>query len=773
MPITPWDAILLEDQEPTSLVAIGRQRRLVLEDSKGPQWVDLCWVDEVALSLIDKAIRGRQSLDLVYPAPAGQVAVLLAAQLLLQRFVRGVRSTALGLVTADTTLAARTWEALRITTTGAREPLTDVFPCFRAGPEGESPTGGRHIQCLIVGQKCDRWPVDILVVDHLAGPVDVRGDQPMVEVFSDPLDPALRRAEDVGRLIWGWSDADLARWNDELEVRRDHTVSFSVASERMEAMAEGTDVTITVARHPDAESAIARIHEDLRLLRALSPERTDRNFERGMSAAWHHLTTLTSLPCTPTQFDRFSGLPPWAARSTSSFDHEMSAWAGTLAGERADYASVLSSDIADLRAALDKGNPFTATIEEVLRSGVNTLVVTRTRTASRALLESLGADPDGHGVGSISACAMGRLHREGTSFRALMIGEPSPWDWHRLLSGLTEHLIILTLGDKSARTCADAIIRLREARDHWGSGDVRGKTWRSLLGSDPPPAPPCGPPVQSTVHTADGAEFVPEPDAFEPFLSLFVLDPLDIGGEGPRAGIARQGEDGGWTAAVPAIAVTTDHGMVLLEAGHEVEVRVGHKIVDKTPEQLHEGDVLLIGRHAGRVGLIEALEERLADRPDLFAARLMIDHYHQLIRTRFHESGLSLADLHRRMVEAGCDKTSFATRSWVTEGGIMAPRDQVDLESLNTVLELGMTEVQVRELFAGVQRRRAFRRAAGRALAEAARSSTVVGDERMIDDETGLSIADLRDAVIEATVVRTDHCPEPVPLSLLGRLEPS
>ena len=39
----------------TSFVRIARQRRLVLEDGHGPQWVDLCWVDEVVLALIDLA----------------------------------------------------------------------------------------------------------------------------------------------------------------------------------------------------------------------------------------------------------------------------------------------------------------------------------------------------------------------------------------------------------------------------------------------------------------------------------------------------------------------------------------------------------------------------------------------------------------------------------------------------------------------------------------------------------------------------------------------
>jgi len=47
----------------------------------GATHVDLCWVDEVALALIDLAIAKNRALGLVYPPPAGQVAVLVAAQL--------------------------------------------------------------------------------------------------------------------------------------------------------------------------------------------------------------------------------------------------------------------------------------------------------------------------------------------------------------------------------------------------------------------------------------------------------------------------------------------------------------------------------------------------------------------------------------------------------------------------------------------------------------------------------------------------------------------
>jgi len=662
---------------------------------------------------------------------------------------------------------------LRIATTGAREPLTDVFPCFRAGPDGEAPRVGRPFQGLIIGQRCQGWPVDRLVVDHLAGPVAVGDSSRSIEVFSDPLDPALSRAEEAGRLIWGWSEPDLARWTGELEVRRGHTVPFSVASDRLEAIARGVDVTITVERHPEAEAAVHRVRDDLRLLRTSLRDRNDRHIERGMSVAWHHLTTLVSLPCMPTRFDRFCGLPPWAARATSTFEPELSAWASTLSGDIGEYATILASDIGDLRAALDRGNPLETSLIDASTGSTETLVVTRTRTASRALLDALGTDPDAGGIAALTVCPIGRLHREGTWPRAIMIGEPSPWDWHRLLSGLSTHVDILALGEEAARGCASMVHRVRTAQDHWGSDGVRGNTWRHLLSSEPPPPPPPASSPQPRIATVDGAEFVPEPDPFGTFASLFGLDPLDLGGEGPRSGIARRDDGGDWTAEVSAVVVTTDHGRFLLEAGREVEVRVGARIDDRLPEELQPGDVLLVGRRAGRVGLLAALEERLAHRPDLLAARLLIDLFHQQVRTRFAESGLTIAELHRRLVAAGCDKTSVAVRSWVTGGGIMAPRDLVDLRLLNTELELGMSDGQIGELFAGVRRRRDFRRAAGRALARAARSSIAVGDTDRVDADTGLSIADLRDAIIEATVITVEPCRGLVPLTLLGRLEGS
>ncbi|PZF83938.1 hypothetical protein [Jiangella anatolica] len=764
-----WDTALLELDD-TTLVRIARERRLVLDDGRGPKWVDLCWVDEVALVLIDMANTRREDLTIVYPAPAGQVAVLLAAQLLLRQFVEGNSSSSVGIVTADTSMAARTWNGLRIATTGDRPPIASVFPCHRAGPEGESPGGGRRLQGVIVGQACRGWNVEHLIVDRLAGPVRLDTMQASIEVVADPTDPLLRRAEEAGRAIWGWSEADLAG-SPAVEERASHTVPFSVASDRLKTLVGGVDVRLEIARHRQAEAAISRAREDLRLLRSMSPRGASRNLERGLSVAWHHLTTLASLPCRPSLFDSFAGLPPIAARATSTFAAELTAWATTLDEERAEIASILASDIADLRAALELGNPFEEMVRRVFDSRTEGLVVTRTRTAAKALLQSLDYPPTGDLAGSLTVRHIGGLHRQGTWSRAVVVGEPSPWDWHRLLSGLAPAVDVFTLGEDSAKGCAQLVEATRSARDHWGSTEVRDRTWRAIVHIPPPPDAANGSHrLRGSVVLADGAEYVRQPDPFDPLSSLFDLDPLDVGGEGPTRGLARESGLGDWSASMAAIEVVTDRGRLFLEVGRPVDVRDGLRIEERGPELLEPGAVLLIGRRQGRVGLIEALEERLGHRPDLIAARFLLDDYQRQVRSRWAECGLTLTALHRALVDLGCEKSMQAVRSWVTEG-TMAPQHFDDLERLNAALGLGLSDVRLQELFAGVKRRRGFRRASGRALAAAARDSTVVANDDRIDDETGLTVADLREAVVEATVLSVVPCDHLVPMTLLGTLE--
>ena len=122
----------------------------------------------------------------------------------------------------------------------------------------------------------------------------------------------------------------------------------------------------------------------------------------------------------------------------------------------------------------------------------------------------------------------------------MVVGEPPPWDWHRILSGLSTNVEVLVLGEEAANSSVSRIAATRSAGERWGGTDVRARTWRALVGSEPPPLPAFAENAVASVTLLDGAEYHPEPDPFDELSSLFNLDPIDFGGEGPRSGAARE-----------------------------------------------------------------------------------------------------------------------------------------------------------------------------------------------------------------------------------------
>src|SRR5439155_13126270 len=129
---------------------------------------------------------------------------------------------------------------------------------------------------------------------------------------------------------------------------------------------------------------------------------------------------------------------------------EIAAWARTLPDDLGDLASIVASDLADLRACLEGQPPFLDDLRRVSAADVATLAVVRTHTAARGLTYALAESSDGAGVGRMVIRAIRRLHTEGTWPRAIVVGMPAPWEWHRFDSGLSPDLEVLVLGDREA-----------------------------------------------------------------------------------------------------------------------------------------------------------------------------------------------------------------------------------------------------------------------------------------------------------------------------------
>lgn len=761
------ESVLIERQQPGTLVKIAREMRLAM----GGERIHLNWIDEASIALVEAAISRGRNLTLVYPAPVGQVAVLLAGQILIHRLISRNPSKSVGIVTGDPAGAERTWRDLNIMTPGNRSYLKENFPSWRAKPDGQSPFGRQGFQGLLIGRRCRNWHADVIIIDHLADEVQVESDRPNIRVIADPLSPILENIGIRGDLTWGWCGEELKQWPASTGASS-FGVPFSVGEERLATIVDGGAITVGVCSHPEAERAIENLREDLLAFGAEHLDRDRRTVVSGLRRAWMHTSTLCSLPCRPAEYDKFCGVPPVAARETSSFHKEVEAWAQILEDDHRDFGLMIATDLFDLRAALEKDNPFKRELLNMVGDGMETLVVVRTKTAARAITESLGGHTADMRFKNLQFTWMSRLHNEGSWPRAVIVGALPRSAWHRVDSGLSADLRILTMGKKEAARVRLAAHSMRVKRVRWANEDNKLRVWRELFDEEPPDYSRIEIDEGVDVLEVAGEDFLEEPDPFSPIAELMTDDRPLWAGEGAGDRLARPSDSGEWSATTEAVEIRTLNGSILLPVSREVDVMAGDRITSVLAPELKSGHIILIGRQQGRLGLIEALQETLErQRPDLLAANLLALDYHDRVTSAFNQSGLDPESLYHKLLMLDCNKGLPAVRSWVVpSGGPMGPRDEEDHFRLNSALGMGLSGSQVREYFAAINRIRTFRRQAGRALSRAATAATATGEDSGLEEQFGISVSDLNDAVVQTTVVSVQFLKDQVPLSATGRL---
>ena len=761
------ESALIERQRSGTLVKIAREMRLAM----GPERVHLSWIDEASIALVEAAISANRNLTLLYPAPVGQVAVLLAGQILIHRLISKDPSQAVGIVTGDPAGAARAWKDLNIASPGTRIYLQENYPSWRAEPDGESPFGNQRFQGILIGRRCRHWNADVIIIDHLADEVQVESDRPHIRIIADPLNPVLDNLEIRRDLIWGWCGELLGHWQQSSREDEGFGVPFSASEERLATIQQGVDVSIIVCHHGEAERAIADLREDLRAFGSEHLDRSRRSVLSGLKRAWVHTSTLCALPCRPSEYDKHCGVPPVAARETSTFHKEIEAWAHLLEDDHRDYGLMIATDLSDLRTALESDNPFKREVMGLAGDGVDTLVVLRTKTAAKAITESLGGDPVDLSFDNLQFTWMSRLHTEGSWPRAAIVGMPPRSAWHRVDSGLSADLRVLVFGEKEASRVRWAAQSIRASRAKWSNEENRSRVWRELFGEEPPDHSRIELEEEVDVIEVAGEDFLEEPDPFSPIAGLMVDDRSLWAGEGAGDRIARPSGNGDWSATTQAVEVRTTSGSILLPTSREIDVIVGDRITSLPAPDLKPGHKILLGRQQGRLGLIEALQETLErQRPDLLAANLLTLDYHYRVTSAFNQSGLTPEQLYPKLLLLGCRKGLPAVKSWVVSDGPMGPRDEEDHFHLNAALKMALPDSQVSEYFSGIKRIRTFRRQAGRALSRAATAAAATGDDSGLEEDFGISVADLNDAVIQTEVISVHPISEQVPLSHAGRL---
>src|SRR5207249_1217935 len=149
---------------------------------------------------------------------------------------------------------------------------------------------------------------------------------------------------------------------------------------------------------------------------------------------------------------------------------------------------------------------------------------------------ALGTESSGDGqitnsqVGSVT-----RLHREGVWERAIIVGTPPRWEWHKIDSGLSTDVRVLVLGDIDARMGVSVLHEIDQARRLWGGPVVRSRTWEQLVGAGIPDAPPEGDRPYE-IHVEGLREAPPEVDPFAEFEKVLIGGRLIIGDEGIEEG---------------------------------------------------------------------------------------------------------------------------------------------------------------------------------------------------------------------------------------------
>jgi hypothetical protein len=656
-------------------------------------------------------------------------------------------------------------------------PLRDVVPAATLGHDGvirvlgaDPRNGWSTIFAPSVAALSSVSDIDLIVITLPAHGVENVFDMnvPAVIVAADPSDPLLTHLD--GRVpTFGWGRADIERAADHgpLTPRLAHRLSG------------GTCDVVAVAAHSVCENA-ALFWEDVgALVRSAGRSQIARDLSREAFSLFHDLSGL-ALPTA-----MYEGLSaPIRVRLEA-----VAAATRLTRGESRDlYLPMVEAELRDLAAALGdmppKHEALIRTLEELVEKHGDVMLVARTAELARLHRADLAERPMLRGV---RVTSLGALSEETPADAAVLTGMAPTWARSVYRSGIASTIHVLAYTPEgpveSVARGYDEVeivrrtVALQTAREEWFARPcAKDRAWSGLTGDqrlvpDDDGHPPTG--DVSTVAVREPATPDIPPGLWDGDRWLADIGPVGSEGDSSERGVP--GRTG--AVVVDAVRVVFDDGRWTLmdAAGTVTRLRPGSAQAEQAcpVSSLKTGDMVMLFDGDSRKTLLSKVIEVAVEVPALAVAATWVAYWRRALTDAYVRFG-SYRAFTDALHEQGCTVQDQTVRLWVI-GVTIGPDDDEDVRRVGLVTDDPVLRDSHHEVCRAIRSLRGAHVRLGHrlsAMAAQVRSTAMasnVDEDEVVDERSGLTVADFRESV-EVLTVRTIEPAGEMPYLLVGRM---
>lgn len=778
-PTVPWSGVVRPRAVP-GLSSCLEERRLTSDGRSIP----VSPVDVDAVRLAEWAVAGRRPLLLCPPDPLSPLSALIAAAVHVADMTDAYRRHGFALrsnrhvavLSSDYRLRG-IYRGLGVRGAGSSTAtLRSVVPAATFGRDGavrvlDSQAGPASWSTIFVRSVHDLRRVGALDLAVIELPIDDPSalldlDVPVVIVARDPADPIVVTLAERAS-VFGWDSDDLA------------ALRGVDLPPRVACRAEGASCrVVAVADAAVAENAALFWQDIGPLVRSSRRSAVASELSREAFGLFHDLLGLAL---------------PVAAYEQSTLPVRVRLGAVAAAARLADgeardlYLPMVELELRDLASALgsspSKYLALRGLAAELLDEHRDVLLIARTAELGRLYEAHFANDPLLRGL---RVTSIGALADEPTVAAAILTGMAPTWARWVYRAGVASTLHILSYapdaaavsdGEFSEAATVQSVVSIQTARERWlARPAAKARSWAVLSGEQiriPDDVDPVvGDPSPALVFAAQPPEVPPGLWDGRDWLT-----PLESG-DAVRAVAGDPAPEGRLDAVVAAVKVTFDDGRwaILDLDGTVTRFRPGSGTADPGygVRQLRAGDQILFLDGDSRKDLLGKVLEVAVEVPALAVAAGWVSHWRRVLAASYHSFG-TYEKFAARLRELGCAVQTQTIRLWVI-GVTIGPEDPEDVLRVGRVAGDEVLLNHRQEVVRAMRSLRGAHAQLGRRLAEiavhvgAAAVAGHIARDEVIDERSGLTVADFQDSLDLVTVHSVDPAGD-VPLVITGRLQ--